>query len=147
MYYEPVTTPCQLSPYVPNSDGYACVDRVINGRRKSLKHHRLVYAAHHNMSLEEMKNFVVMHKCDVRNCINPEHLMLGTVAMNNRDKLLKGRNVGFISGNRVGATKLTAEKAAELRLRTTESHAKLAKEYGISEALVSLVQANKRWTV
>lgn len=84
MYYEPVTPPCQLPPYIPNSDEYACVDRVINGRRKSL-------------------------------------------------------------GNKVGATKLTAEKANELRLRTTESHAKLAKEYGISEALVSLVQANKRW--
>lgn len=145
MYYEPITTPCQLSTYAPNSDGYAHIEKLVNGRRKSIKHHRLVYAAFHRMGIEEMKNFVVMHKCDNRLCINPEHLMLGTVAMNNKDKLAKGKNIGFALGNKVGATKMTAEKANELRAEVNASHKTLAEKYGISVGLVSMIINGKRW--
>lgn len=44
----------------------------------------------------------VLHSCDVRNCVNPEHLFLGTNADNNRDMILKGRNArGDKSGARL----------------------------------------------
>lgn len=34
---------------------------------------------------------VVMHSCDVRHCVNPAHLSLGTPRDNNDDKIAKGR--------------------------------------------------------
>lgn len=36
---------------------------------------------------------VVMHSCDNPPCVNEEHLVLGTVAENNRQMFAKGRGV------------------------------------------------------
>lgn len=143
--YEKPTDPCVISPYAPTSHGYANVEIKKDGRRHTVKHHRLVYAEVHNMTPEDMKGFLVMHKCDVRNCINPNHLMLGTDSMNMQDMVNKGRNVGFTQGNKIGASKMTTALAAELRARRREPQAQLAKEYGISIALVSMIMAGKRW--
>ena len=38
---------------------------------------------------------LVLHKCDVRPCVNPNHLFLGTAADNTQDMLSKGRNVSY----------------------------------------------------
>lgn len=149
--YEKPTTPCILSPYAPNSDGYAQVKIKKGSRYVTVKHHRLVYAAEHKLSVLEMKNLVVMHKCDVRNCINPEHLMLGTVAMNNQDKLQKGRNVGFPQGNSyqkqgTGNTRLTDEQVREIRACTGLTQTQIAKKYGITQANVSKIRLRHSFT-
>jgi hypothetical protein len=111
----------------------------------------MVYAKAHNMSLADMKHLVVLHKCDVRNCINPEHLMLGTVAMNNQDKQNKGRNIThFVEGNQfaklgTGNTRLTAAQVLEIRAKWRERQIDLAKEYGVTQAAISGILLRKTW--
>lgn len=37
------------------------------------------------------KDLKILHKCDVRNCVRPTHLFIGTTADNQRDAQRKGR--------------------------------------------------------
>ncbi len=94
--------------------------------------HRLAYRAWHG---EIPENSVVRHSCHVRNCINPEHLSVGTHQDNMDDKTKAGRQArGEIHGN----SKLTNDEAIDIVLArnagigTTE----LAQQYGISRTAV-----------
>src|ERR1035438_7769338 len=58
-------------------------------KRKSVKAHRISW---------EIKNgkipdrIFVLHKCDNPQCVNPDHLFLGSAKDNTQDMLSKGRN-------------------------------------------------------
>ena len=145
--YDPPTDPCILSKYVPNSEGYVSLTFTSNNKRKSIKEHRLVYVRANKLLLSDIKDKVVLHKCDTRNCVNPNHLLLGTVRDNNEDKLLKGRNIGFAKGNtyqRLGSgnTRLTLEQVEEIKtMRGTQ--AEIGRKFGITQAQVSNIVNGK----
>lgn len=60
------------------------------GRFGHLRAHR---AAWEFVNGEITDGLLVLHKCDVRNCINVSHLFLGTQVDNMRDMIKKGRKV------------------------------------------------------
>ena len=57
--------------------------------RKSVTAHRLAYEVYVGKIPEGM---LVLHKCDNKKCINPEHLFLGTYKDNAIDMVKKGRH-------------------------------------------------------
>ena len=85
---------------------------------------------------------VIRHKCRSRNCVNPEHLEVGTVADNNRDKTRDGTQN---TGEKHPSAKLTWEQVRQIRGRT-ETTRVLAKEYGVSHHTIECVLNRKTWT-
>jgi hypothetical protein len=87
-----------------------------------------------------------MHTCDVRNCIRPAHLRLGTIADNNADRDRKGRHRP-LRGETNGAHKLTAAEVHDIRRRhaTGETQTALAKEYAVTQANVWLIVNRRKW--
>jgi len=84
----------------------------------------------------------VLHRCDTPLCVRPDHLFLGTHAINHADKAQKGR-AKRISGGRARLTPADWQ-AAKAHLAAGESCAAVAKRYGVTrQAIVNRLRREK----
>lgn len=83
----------------------------------------------------------VLHRCDVRTCINPDHLFLGTHLDNMHDMAAKRRAA---SGAQNGSAKLTPQQVSEIR-GSLLSNSRLAIDYGVCSATISNIKTMKNW--
>lgn len=119
-------------------DGYAQV--TIKPGRAKLSH-RLSWEIHRGPL--ESTAIKVLHKCDVRCCVNPDHLFLGTQGDNVRDMHRKGRAV-ILKGERASKAKLTIEQVRHIRRREMTGVA-YARLYGVSKVAISRIYHGKNW--
>jgi hypothetical protein len=77
---------CWLWQGFKGHTGYA----QINYRGKSLNGHRMMWIIHRGIKL--VTEQYVLHRCDVRHCLNPDHMWIGTAKDNNNDCARKGRH-------------------------------------------------------
>lgn len=83
----------------------------------------------------------VCHRCDIPLCVNPDHLFLATPKENTLDMVTKGRG-RWVSGESHYMSKLTDAQIIEMAaLRGAETQAAVARKFGISRALVSMLWA------
>ncbi|MHB1131749.1 MAG: HNH endonuclease [Chloroflexota bacterium] len=94
----------------------------------------------------------VLHRCDNRQCVNPDHLFLGTIADNNHDMVQKGRHSHgakhalIMAGGTNGCAKLTEVDVREIRRSAGYlSRSQLAKRFGVSRGNIDLILEGRTW--
>lgn len=115
-------------------------------RGKRYAAHRLGWELHFGPIPEGMN---VLHKCDVRNCINPQHWFLGTAKDNMQDKMSKGRGKGmFKKGETHPNTKINKTVVIDIRKQFSQGQkvTAIAKRLGISYSIVWHIVHYHSWT-
>lgn len=84
----------------------------------------------------------VLHFCDQPSCCNPDHLRAGSDADNVRDMFKRGRAAVLDEKHRI--YKLNCSQVREIRA-AHGSHAKVAKDYGVSPSHVSRIRKGQHW--
>ena len=84
----------------------------------------------------------VLHKCDNRKCVNPDHFFLGTMQDNSADCVRKQRT-NKPKGEKHTNAKLTSVQAEEIRGKYASipkpKQVDLASEYKVSQRVISLI--------
>ncbi len=88
----------------------------------------------------------VCHRCDVRSCVNPGHLFLGTQEENIRDMCKKGRH-SVPRGERVNTAKITANDVIDIRTLYAfgATSVGLADAFGLARATICRIIQRKIW--
>ncbi len=107
------------------------------------KAHRISFFYHNKRTKES--EFDILHKCDNRWCVNPNHLYEGTSIENNRDKAERGE--GYNKGIFNHAAIITEEDIPKIfKLRSLgRSQQKIAEEYGVTFATIGKILRRKTW--
>jgi len=87
------------------------------------------------------KEAFVMHSCDNRKCVNPDHLSLGTFDLNMADMVDKGRQT---HGAKNPHAKLTPDQVREIR-SAVGTHKEIGALFGVSQPLVTMIRSGRIW--
>jgi hypothetical protein len=93
------------------------------------------------------------HRCDVRACVNPAHLYVGTPQRNSRDAVERGRMIQqraperMARGSRHGQSKLDEDRVAEIRRlhAAGASTLELGRRFGVSATMVGYIVRRQFW--
>lgn len=125
---------------------------VFSINRRAVRAHRVSYVIEFGPIPPDRP--CVLHKCDNRKCVNPNHLFAGTKSDNSIDMVAKGRGVGqchpelMSHGETHHKAKLNREAVLEIRRAHAEDrtgYKKLAIRFGISHTAARDVIQRKNW--
>lgn len=127
---------CWIWTRSKSKDGYGKV--WYNGKLVST--HRLIYQL---FNKEIPKGMYVLHKCDNSQCVNPDHLFLGTHTDNMRDMVNKKRAAtGEENGSRLTEQDV---KEIKIRLRNGDKVCMIAKCFHVHTNAISDIKRKRTW--
>jgi len=113
----------------------------VNG--KTISAHRVSWVIHFGPIPQGAE---VLHKCDRRNCVNPEHLFLGDAVTNCADKTAKGRS-NFARGAQLPQSRLNEHKVSQIRklLQQGVVQTEIARAFNTTQKNISKIALYKTW--
>lgn len=119
-----------------DEDRYGKFTIHINEKQIDIRAHRYSWQLANNYKIKN-KSFFVCHTCDNPICVNPNHLFLGDVFDNNKDRTEKGRSF----------SKLKTDEVVEIKklLLTTISVNEISKIYKVDYDTIISIKQNKSW--
>ncbi len=95
----------------------------------------------------------VLHTCDNKLCVRPDHLFLGTQIDNIKDMVSKGRSRmqsqpwTILRGSQQNQAKLSEIDVLEIKKSLSNGIQKsvLAKQFGVSHSCISSIAFGRRW--
>jgi hypothetical protein len=139
-YVDKETGLCWLWLGSKNQDGYGRFSM----NRKNVLAHRVSYQIYNG---EIPTGMIVIHSCDNRGCVNPQHLRLGTQRENVFDMVSKGRN-GDHSGEKCGMSKLTWYDVNQIRLMSASGSyisEEIGKKFNVCGSTIRRIIRNETW--
>jgi len=132
-------TKCWIWLAGKNKKGYG---RFSFNRKNRLAHR--VSCILHNIDIPE--NMCACHKCDNRNCVNPEHIFIGSIIDNTLDMIKKGRQRGGgVLGELHKGSKLTENDVRYIRNNKNASLPELAEKFNVGTGNIWCIRHNKTW--
>lgn len=111
----------------------------LNAKERSRSAHRVSYELTKG---QIPKGLCVMHSCDNKKCVNPEHLSLGTPAENARDAGLRGLMPRGTANK--GGGKLTETQVREIR-GAAEGCLRLSRRFNVSAQTIKAIRRGRIW--
>jgi len=140
------TDGCWLWTGAAINTGYGIVRVGVQGVSRGLLAHRMSFVIANGSIPDDLW---ACHTCDVRLCVRPGHLFLGTDTDNARDMVRKGRHFQPVTiGTANPSAKLNEDDVRTIRMRYSagESINALARAYGVSNAPIAAIIHGKCWT-
>lgn len=132
---------------MPYDYGRFSIGSRTNRTRRTERAHRMAWL----LTNGDIPNgLLVLHKCDNRSCVNPDHLYLGTYSDNMNDMYSRGRHPegGARGGEKHHAAKLTtndAKKIKKMYACGNISQSRLASLFGVSQTQIGRIVRGDRW--
>jgi len=97
--------------------------------------------------IESGKFILHLNSCHIRRCICPFHLYEGTYKENMQDRVDIGNAGTSLPGTENGRAKLNDGKVKEIqrRCKNGENQRALAKEFNVTQTLISMIHLRKIW--
>ena len=114
---------------------------------KIVRTHRFSFELFHGRPITD--GMYILHSCDNRKCVTPDHLREGTNQENINDKVSRNRQ-SRLNGETNGNSKLTETQVLEIREKYANredfTQKALAAEYGVDERTIFRIVHNISWT-